>query len=404
MINFFNIEKKLTNSLINQIIVSGGNFITTLLLIKILNLSKFGEYSLIVIISYFFISLTNGFIFMPFTTHFKNEKNYLLGSIQLFIIFYLFILIICYLIFSYNLLKLPQNLSIIHFFLFIFSLNLQIFTRRILFSSNLQRLAIYLDAFIYLTLLSILSYFVLSRTNIKIEQILLIQYFIIIFFISFLSIFFIQNFRLNLNSLKVVFMLFRKNSIYLGLSQLTSYFTGNLVLLLSGLYISVTLLGIYRTLTTVGNLFNLLFQSYENYLPQNISLYLEKSKSSELRRYLISTYKFNLLLIFFLIIILYLLFDNIFRFIDPNLLQYKLIFVFILFYAPIIFLNLMNTFILRSLDKSENILYNNFFILLIAIIFSKYLLIEYQIYGFIIYTYFQLILTFLFTTYSIKKN
>ena len=340
---------------------------------------------------------------MPFTTHFKNEKNYLLGSIQLFIIFYLCILIICYLIFNFNLLKLSQNNSILHFFLFIFSLNLQIFTRRILFSTNLNRLAIILDALIYLILLSILFYFILSKKNILIEQILFIQYLNIFFFIGFLSIYFIKNFKFNFNSLKVVFKLFRKNSIYLGLSQLTSYFTGNLVLLFSGLYISVTLLGIYRTLTTVGNLFNLLFQSYENYLPQKVSLYLKRSESNELKRYLISTYKFNLLLIFFLIILLYLLFDNIFELIDPNLLQYKLIFIFILFYAPLIFLNLINTFILRSLEKSENILYNNFFILLIAIIFSKYLLIEYQIYGFIIYTYFQLIFTFLFTSYSISK-
>lgn len=396
-------EKLVSISLLNQIFVSGGNFTITILLIKYLGIKGFGEYSLILISSYFFFNLFNGFIVMPFTSNFQNKLFYINGFMQLFFlisILIFFIFLGCY--FFY----LNQYLSffnLVNVYLFIIFSNFQIFNRRILFSKNLFYKSTITDITIYILIILSILILIFYKIKLSIYSILIIQ-FICIFIISgIVNISYKKYFIINYDNLRKILKSNKKNSINLSLSLIVSYFTNNFILLFSGLFISINLLGFYRSLTTISNVFNLIFQSFENYLPQKLSFLIRAKDYKNLKKYIVRIYKFNFIFIILLISIIYFFSNLILSKINVELLEYQDVFIFILLYSPFILIMNINNVILRAFNSSSYIFYTNVFIMLIALIFSKFLLSSFHIYGIIIFTYFQIALSICVSTFFIIK-
>ena len=406
--NFYNQLKsqKYNLVLLDQIIISGSNFLVTILIINFIGLEKFGLFSFLWLIYLLINTFQLSFIISPMMTNsnlYKDiSKKYYYGGVFTQQIFLSILSIIMIKIFFSleGLIKINKEISNLQniFILIIFFSQIYQFLRRYFFSEKLYINSIILDIIVNCILLFFLVYyFQLGKLNLNN---LFFCYLISFCFGAIAVLFFIKKLKFSyetfFNSIKMNY----KISKWLTLTSILQWFSGNLWILNSGIILGAYILGAIRACQTIVNICNLIFQSLENYFPSKITEIYKIKGSIIMNNYIkkINIVGFLMISLFVLIVsisskpIL-----NLFYNIEIAKFYYLLIFFSIL--LPFTFINFFYNFGLRTLMNTKPIFLSYLFSSFFSISLSSYIITNYQEKGFI----FGLVLTqliVLFFTYN----
>ena len=392
--------------LLDQIIVSGGNFLFSILVISFLGVKIFGIYSFFWLFILFVLSLQTSLIISPmFSNTFKYDPlkiDYFYGamllkqvlfSILIFLLFYLFGDLINKYLIEYNffnyLISFSSALIVMQFYNFL---------RRVYFNKQFIKKIIFIDLLIY-SLSSLLIFYL--EYNKIFSLVNLFWLFTFTFSIGILLSFkIIFQFKIDFNFfLKTV----NNNWIiskWLFLTTIAQWLSGNLWIINAGIILGPFKFGIIRACQTLLSLTNIFFQTFENFVPATTTKIYKKKGLKEMNKYLKifrNKYLFLVNIFIFLIILMSKFLLNVFF--GQEISNYYYILIVLALLIPINFLQYPFIFGLRTMDFTKPILIAYVFSSLLGLFFSNIIITNYGIYGLLLGLYSSQILT----TYILYK-
>ena len=387
--------------LIDQAIVSGGNFILSIMILRFLGIKEFGLFSFLWLFLLLINSMQLSYIISPMLTnapkHNNSKINFFYGGVFLQqVVFSISSCLITFFIirsFGNFISAFPIYEYCTSFSLLIVFTQLQQFFRRLFFSKKLYLRAIISDLSTYFLILTFIIYFnYLDKLNLQIVFWSSTIAFLIGTIISFPIIF-----RLNYK-LKNTFASIKENWIigkWMLLTSLVSWFSGNLWVINAGLILGPYIFGIFRACQTLLNILNLIFQSLENIIPMKASEIYSSSNVNNMRIFLrkFTNKGFLVVSIISFIIILFSKFLlNIFYGIE--MVKHYQILVFLSLILPLTFLQFPSMYGLRTMGKTKPIFISFLLSAVVAILFSKIIITYFGLNGLIIGLFFhQLIIS-----------
>lgn len=262
--------------LLDQGLFSGGSFITTLLLARVLSPFDFGVFSSLLLFNYALISGLNALVIQPFQVSLskkKDEKSYVFFTFIVQQLLLILVLLSLKLIssFNFNILNDFNDVTfyiLIYFFGFI---NHDYFRKIFLAKGEVSKAAV-LD-FITVTIQVILLFILWKNGNKGFES--------VIEYLSFsylpgiiLSLFLIAKKVPSLIQLKEYIMDHFHQGKWLLLTSITQWWSSNLFVVSSGIFLGVTTLGAFRLVQSLFGILNLVLQTFENFvLPETSRRY-----------------------------------------------------------------------------------------------------------------------------------
>tara|TARA_B100000963_G_scaffold346846_1_gene352543 strand:- start:1094 stop:2350 length:1257 start_codon:yes stop_codon:yes gene_type:complete len=386
---FFNLKKN-SNFLpfFDQAVVSGTSFFLSIFILRLLGLELFGIYSSFWLIILFINSMQLSAITNPMLTnvnHYsENEHNFYYSSIFIHqLIFNIAIFFLIKIIFFLGLYinlyeNLPETLN--HFIFALISIQFFQFFRKFLYSKKKFKKILVSDLIIFLTLFTTLIYL---EINSKLElKSIFISLSIAYTLGSLINLFsFVKKLKFSLSK----FLIYTKDNFkiakWMVLSSITQWFSGNLWVVNTGLILGLSQLGILRACQQIVQIINLLFQTFENIVPVEITkIYLQNVSN-------INKYIKNFLIKKIIIIIFVVLFLSIFSkfileiFYGSNISKYNYILIFLSFNIFLVFLRIPYSSALRTLGSTKGIFLSSLTTSIFALLVSKYIISKFQIYG-----------------------
>ena len=394
---------------IDQIIISGSNFLFAILLIRLLGVETFGQFAFCFIYIYFCIGMQNTYLLSPnfiIVDNIENKSEYLSNLFIIGILFILFLTCIEFLYFKFYIkpILIKEKINFLYLFFCSYFYLLQNFIRKVYFSLHYIKSVLVSDILSYTTLFLTFLFF---KDKIIIED--TINKIFIIYAISFgVGLIVFANFFKKLILFNNPYFTFNKLS-KIGLpllgSQIVSFFNANFWFVNLGVVLGTFWVGIVRSITNIFQIFNIFYQFYENYYPQYFKKEFDKKGKFCLNNYInkfIIKYTF---IIIFILIILYFLRNFILEFFySDKIINYEIYYVYLLLLPLIQFYQFPYQFGLRVIDKSRYIFYSYLVPSLISLFFSKYFILNFKIYGFIVGLYTVVSITILIQYYFYKKN
>lgn len=405
--------KSNTNLLVffDQLIVSGGNFLLSIIILRFLGTEAFGIFSFLWLFIFFFNSVQLSLIISPIMTNFPkiNEhrvSNYLGGVfLQQLVLSILFVIVAYLFIFFFDEKLNKYNFSSFFnsFIVSIFFIQIQQFFRRVLFLKKKYLLAIISDLVSFTTLFTLISYFILERAlNLN----LLIWILGFSFFLgTLICISIIFKFKISYFSFFDSFNINWSISRWLFLTSLLQWFSGNLWIINTGIILGPYYLGVLRACQTIIGITNLAFQSFENLFPLKFSeIFITKGKKS-LNKYLIKFIRDGIIYIFLFILLISIFSKDIINFFyGKEIANYNQILIYLSLILPLTFLIFPISYILRTLNKTRPIFFGYLLSSIFAIIFSKYIISDYELFGSILGLFMSSLIILLTIIYSYRKN
>ncbi len=400
---------------IDQIIVSGSNFLLSIIILRYLGIKVFGLFSFLWLFVLLINSIQNSYIISPMLTNAPKQDmskiNYFYGGILCqqilfsFIIFFL-INVIGKNYNSYFFFEEIKN-YVLPFSLIVLITQFHQFFRRILFSKSLNIRATICDLVTYLLLILIIV--ILNYIN-KFNLETLLYSFVFSFLFGTLftfSIIFSLNFNFKETKKSII-----ENWIigkWLLATSLLQWFSGNLWIINTGIILGPYTLGIVRACQTLLNFTNVIFQSFENYVPGSVSEKYKSGGIKEMQKYIKDfTIKYSILIILtvFLVSILSKFLLSVFYGLETA--NYYKILIFLSFLVPIYFLQYGLNYGLRTLSKTKPIFISYVFAAFFSLVTSKFIITNYKVDGLIFGLYITqiIIISILYLRYHqiIKKN
>lgn len=263
--------KSLNYSLIDQAIVSGSNFLCSLIIVKLIGLNDFGVFSTCWIILLFISTICVSSIISPMMAiipHRKITEEYF-GSILLFqLVFSLGALIVsfflCLLYFKIS--EFAISIKTILFFSFcVLFHHFQEFFRKYFFAIKNFKNAVIIDSITYLLRLSLLLCFLAYNVYLKLNIVFLI-YLITSFFGSVYGIY-KYRFNIDISSLKEDYVAHLNISRWLIPSGLLKWASVNLFLVSASILLGPVSLGIIKLSQNIVAVYNLVLLGLENFIP-----------------------------------------------------------------------------------------------------------------------------------------
>lgn len=396
---------------IDQAIVSGCSFLITLIIIKISNVTLFGEFSFIWIINYFLLSFQNSFLTSPLFSLYPKisnlEKNKFITNLFILEIFFIIICSILIFFFSNSFVQIINlHLETKTLFLIILSINafqLQNFIKRCLYCQKSYKSAFLSNITSYSLLLSLIFFLYFYNNEINLDTIF------ISYFVSFLlgSVFFLKK----INFVKTEFLYFSKHfflsweiSKWLTLGNFFYWFTSNFWFVLSGYMFGSYTFGILRSLANLANIFNIFYQSLENIIPQKTSEFFSDTNKEKMKDFLIKFTKigscFGLILL--TLIIIFGKQVTIFLF-DQDVSQY---FIYLYYFSIINFFQFYTypvNYGLRTLNYTKPNFYYYMISSIFSLIFGSVFLKFFDIYGFFIGIFISNLIVLLGTFFNLFR-
>lgn len=260
-----------TKVLVDQAIFSGNNFISTLLLVRILSPKDFGVYASIILGVYLIISVLSALVIQPFQVNLSrvsSRSSYINFNLVFQLSLVLGVLLIAFLI-------IKLNLEILAFYnelgnsliLLIMGMTMQDFLRKLFLANGQLRNALYIDLITAIVQTSLLI------------GLLIIGIHSLAFVISLLGISFfpaivigVLLIRFNFNKLhtwKSYLSFHYHQGKWLLMTAIVQWWSSNLFVVASGVFLGIKALGAFRLVQTLFGAFNMVLQTFENYvLPQ----------------------------------------------------------------------------------------------------------------------------------------
>jgi O-antigen/teichoic acid export membrane protein len=339
--------RKKTLLVIEQFIVSGGNFLGSVLIAKFLGLNLYSTFATIQIGQMFLGSFHQAIIIAPLTSivpGLKNNKKKFISAILFLHITFLSIVVILAFVSSVigiGFIEIPL-LPIVIYILLLLTYDV---IRKLLYINNKNRTLVVLNSIAYLLPLGLI---VLNLKSISIINVL--WYYNLSLIIAIAVGVYIKRELIN-------FTLWNKDDLHsiwnftkwLFAKSIVQWFSGNYFIIVAGMVLGKNAIGAIRIVQNLFGLFNVILMVCENYLAVKsakiISAYGIKSLQQFQQKIL---FKLSLIVLFLLIIV---------AFFSSSILQgiygeeynkyYFLVIAFSILYF-FIFINLSPTFLLRA--------------------------------------------------------
>ena len=395
----------------NQIIVSGSNFLITILVLRFLGVKTFGIFSILWLLLLFFNSIQLAYIISPLLTNAPKQNSdnvkFFYGNAliqQFFFTSLVFILSFLYLEFfgdyirGYNL----QQFSI-SFALTLFFSQFYQFLRRVCFSKKLFAKATISDFLVNSIIIFLLFYFSFINT-LSLNKIFWI-FFISYFLGSIFNFSLILSFSFNIKKFPVFFKENWIISKWLLFTSILQWFSGNLWIINTGIILGPYILGIVRACQTILNVANIIFQSFENIIPANTSKkfisggkkYMNNFLNLIAKKGFLFTVCISALIILLAKPVLYMFYGN-------EIANYSNILALMSFLIPLHFLQYPISSGLRTLGKTKPLFFAYLLTSIFAILVSVYIINNYKIYGLIFGLYLSQIIITSYLYLSYKKH
>lgn len=277
----------------DQGIYSAYSFLSTLFAARFLGVEDFGLYASLFIAIYFILSITNALVVMPFQVllpDIEDRSGYISFLLLSLILIISILLSIGYLLNQYpaNPFQIPSDLFI-NFAKLAMVFIIQDFCRKYLIATYKLKSAFLIDLSLILCFgLFILVWIIGGKTDLS-------------GFINYLSLIYLLPITLALFFLRPkgnIILSFRAftgmqwhQARYLFISVFVQWWSSNLFIVGTGIFLSAKALGIFRLVQSIFGVFNALFQSIENYVIPELSRRLKES-NKEVKTYLIRIFKY----------------------------------------------------------------------------------------------------------------
>ena len=276
---------KNTVVLADQAVFSGGSFLITILLARLLTPTDFGIYSSITLFNFGVISILNALVIQPMQVSLEkviNKQSYLGFTFIVQLSALVFILLSSYLLLNSPIPFLQHLKTTIYpaSFLFI-GFVLHDYFRKVFLAKAEVKQAFIIDLTATSLQVGLLGYCYLTNLH-SFSQILFllgITYLPAII----LSILFFQFERNSFYGYKNYIRLQFHQAKWLVLTTITQWWASNLFIVTSGIYLGVKALGAFRLVQSLFGILNLILQTFENYvLPEASRRYVQSSENARI--------------------------------------------------------------------------------------------------------------------------
>ena len=263
--------------LADQAVFSGGSFLITILLARVLGADNFGMYASLTLFNYSVISVLNALVINPLQVSLEridHKGSYLSfnfwSQITLVLILALGLFILLGL--KMEFLNSLNNLGWV-LVLFFIGFVMQDYLRKLFLAQASVNLALLIDSIT--TILSFVILF-LSWSFLHLDFETTILFLALAYIPSIIvSIIFIKpNFHFT-STWKSYFKMHFHQGKWLVLTAITQWWSGNLFVVASGLFLGIRALGAFRLVQSLFGILNILLQTLENYaLPEATRLFV----------------------------------------------------------------------------------------------------------------------------------
>jgi O-antigen/teichoic acid export membrane protein len=405
------LKKKKKLIFLDQMIVSGSNFLLGIFLARKMSLVDFGNYSLMWLVVMFFLSIQQSGIIAPMYSlePLKNNKskNYLLDHIVIIQFYYAVIVLVLVIIFcfisSFFFDKWDFGYQLIPFCSVLFLCLIHDFTRRCFYLNEKYLKVIKMDLIAYFGLLSLCHIYTIYNT---LDLSTFFTFMFFVFLISFLSVFSKKRyFKLKKENTKLTLKAYWDYSKWLSFSAIIGWFTGNIFVLVGSYLIGAWVAGVIRIFQNTMGIFNVLFLGLENFVPTTLAKIYKSNGFYAMEKYVKKIATSG--------VMIFIIFGSVFIFFKPKLIiEYvygsefskysNIIYAYILIYV-FFFIGTLIRFIYRTLEKTNSV-FNVYLISLFFTVTLSYPLVRfYGIYGIVLGTLIIQILMVLIYVYNLKQ-
>ncbi|MFT4598693.1 MAG: O-antigen/teichoic acid export membrane protein [Bacteroidia bacterium] len=274
--------------LLDQAVFSGNSFIMTALLARFLGIETFGTFSYLILGVYLLMSMSNALIIQPMQvahSKFAINQDYKGFTLLLQLIVAILLLTISGIMSTsvFPNIKVLAGINLIHVGILYSAWLLHDFFRKSFLASQEMKNTIVVDCIMAsIQLIGIIGLGVTHQLTLNAVIILLAASYTIS---SFTSLALSKLSYQNLNLDKGYLQYHKKEGSILFISSVLQWWSSNLFVVASGLFLGAAALGAFRLVQSMFGVLNLLLQTYENYvLPKAAKLY--SNSKSEAKRYL----------------------------------------------------------------------------------------------------------------------
>lgn len=364
-------------ALMDQAIFSGTSFLLTIFVARMLEIEKFGLYSGYLLGIYLFVSGLGAFVIQPFQVlvgQEKMQKQYVTFAFWSQLIGVLILVISVLIINAFFSMNLPIALLP-----FAAGFLINDFGRRLLLATNQTSATLLLDIISSLGLLLGLYFFYKSGHK---ELNMLFAYFIPAYLISFLLLFGLIKPLYFHKKLAVSFSRKHiKEGKWLFFTAITQWWSGNLFVVASGLYLGATALGALRLAQSLMGVLNILLQAFENYILPQTAAKLNIDLNQGLIYLASISRKVGVLFLPVLIIIMIFAKEILVLAGGTDYVSYAFVLQGMALLYILVFISQPIRLLVRAMMLNQHFFYGYLFSFIFALTFSPYLLSNYELIG-----------------------
>ena len=390
ILNHFTKQSVYYFTLVDQVIVSLCNFLVSIIIIRLLGVEIFGQFSFLWLFLLLINSTQLSYIISPMLTNAPKQSrsniNFYYGgvfcqqliftSIIFFIVYFVLKFFGSY-ISSYQIEK-----YFISFPFAIVAMQLHQFFRRLLFSKKLYFRAVLCDGITYTFLIFLLIY--LNHLN-KLNLEIIFWSFVLAFsmgaIINFPVLF---SLKYSLNN---TYTSIKENWIiakWMLATALLQWLSGNLWIVNTGIILGPFMLGIVRACQTLINITNLIFQSIENIIPGETSQKFSSGGINEMHIYLKKFALKGFIIVAVIVLIIIIFAEPLLNiFYGTETANYYYLLMFLSLILPFTFFAFIPMYGLRTLGKTKPIFISFLLSSFVAIVASKFIITNFKLSGLI---------------------
>lgn len=265
--------------LIDQAIYSGSSFALTLVLGRVLGIGTFGLFSTFILALFLVTSISNALLVQPMQTRvaeLKTKTNYTRFLFSAALVFTFFVGLVVLIVAIIAKFYWPNHSNtVLAFGLYLCFFLLHDFLRKYYLAKGEEKNTLIIDSgYTLLLLLSVVHIYINSITNLE-EIFLLLS----ICFVPFVVYAFHKNldFKTKDNASTDFPNYHLKEGKWFLLASVSQWFSSNIFVMSSGVFLSIEALGALRLVQTVFGLLNIFLQSVENYIIPKVNLLISDS-------------------------------------------------------------------------------------------------------------------------------